>query len=153
MYLNAPKEEKISSLALINQNTAESIYDGSLAKTPSPESLTAYDPALTFEELNYQGESAWLMRHERARRLPEEQDSKKPSIFQKPRSHFKELRLKQDNKQAEAALKERTQIGSISPWKEGNRPGEKLPFFLRWTLLRLLTNRRLVSVQVQIIQA
>ena len=128
MYLNAPKEEKISSLALINQNTAESIYDGSLAKTPSPESLTAYDPALTFEELNYQGESAWLMRHERARRLPEEQDSKKPSIFQKPRSHFKELRLKQDNKQAEAALKERTQIGSISPWKEGNRPGEKLPF-------------------------
>ena len=77
------------------------------------ESPATYDPALTFEELNYQGESAWLMRHERARRLPEEQDSKKSSIFQKPKSHFKELRLKQDDKQAQAALFESTQIGSI----------------------------------------
>nr|YP_010732289.1 hypothetical chloroplast RF1 [Polulichloris maxima]WDY13203.1 hypothetical chloroplast RF1 [Polulichloris maxima] len=130
MYLNAPKEEKISSLALINQNMGENTYDGlktpfldSLTKTPSPESVNTYDPALTFEELNYQGESAWLMRHERAKRLPEEQDSKKPSIFQKPKSHFKELRVKQDNKQAEAALKEGTQIGSISELKEGIRPG------------------------------
>lgn len=85
------------------------------------ESAATYDPALTFEELNYQGESAWLMRHERARRLPEEQDSKKSSIFQKPKSHFKELRLKQDDKQAQAALFESTQIGSISELKEGNK--------------------------------
>lgn len=110
-----------------------------LAKSPSfqnealpasgEESMTAYDPALTFEELNYQGESAWLMRHERARRLPEEQDSKKSSIFQKPKSHFKELRLEQDNKQARAALLEGTQLGSISELKEGNRFEEKFRGF------------------------
>ena len=88
--------------------------------------MASNDPALSFEELNYQGEAAWLMRHERARRLPEEQDSKKPSIFQKPKSHFKELRVEQDNKQAEAALKERPQIGAIPEWKEGITPGEKL---------------------------
>ena len=112
-----------------------------LAKSPSfqnealpvsgEESMTAYDPALTFEELNYQGESAWLMRHERARRLPEEQDSKKSSIFQKPKSHFKELRLEQDNKQARAALLEGTQLGSISELKEGNRFEEKFRGFKR----------------------
>ena len=111
MYLNAPKEEK-------HQNIGEN--------TSSPESLASYDPALSFEELNYQGEAAWLMRHERARRLPEEQDSKKPSIFQKPKSHFKELRVEQDNKQVEAALKERPQIGAISESKEGITPEEKL---------------------------
>ena len=117
MYLAAPKEEKITGDLDRAQNST------------SAETIATYDPVLTFEELNYQGESAWLMRHERARRLPEEQDSKKESIFQKPKTHFKELRLKQDNKQARAALREFSQIGSISEWKEGNRPGERLSLY------------------------
>ena len=136
MYLNAPKEEKISapiSASTIeveqpfsHENFGEGTNTGSLSPNPSSDSLISYDPALSFEELNYQGESAWLMRHERARRLPDSQDSKKPSIFQKPKSHFKELRVEQDNKLAEAALKERAQMGVISEWREGMIPGEKL---------------------------
>ena len=119
MYLAAPKEEKIARdfvgpTGLRAENST------------STETVATYDPALTFEELNYQGEAAWLMRHERAKRLSEEPDSKKESVFQKPKTHFKELRLKQDNKQARAALKELPQIGAISEWKEGIRPGEGL---------------------------
>ena len=116
MYLAAPKEEKSANDP-----------DTTVSNT-EPETVPTYDPALTFEELNYQGESAWLMRHERARRLPEEQDSKKESIFQKPKSHFKQLKLNQEAKQASAALRESSQIGSISEWKEGARLGETLSF-------------------------
>lgn len=124
MYLNAPKEEKVTSDPdLTDISTSSLTGNDPLSK---PETVATYDPALTFEELNYQGESAWLMRHERARRLPEEQDSKKESVFQKPKTHFKQLRLKQDNKQAEAALREVSQVGSVSEWKEGIRPGETL---------------------------
>ena len=115
MYLNAPKQEK----QINDPYKAEKNIGSFLEKD---ETTATYDPALTFEELNYQGESAWLMRNERARRLPEEQDSKKESVFQKPKMHFKELRLQQDNKQAEAALKESSQIGILSQWKEGNLP-------------------------------
>ena len=126
LYLNAPKEEKITS----DVSSLDRFFGTKTKETNSlPEPVTTYDPALTFEELNYQGESAWLMRHERARRLPEEQDSKKDSIFQQPKTHFKQLRVNQDTKQAERALRESSQIGALSEWKEGTVLGETLQSF------------------------
>ena len=122
MYLNAPKEEKMTS-------DLDIIEDSNSSTLPKSEVVATYDPALTFEELNYQGESAWLMRHERAKRLPESQDSKNESVFQKPKTYFKQLKLNQEAKQAERALKEGSQIGSISKWKEGSRVGESISLY------------------------
>ena len=132
MYLAAPKEEK-STLDPAQAALAMSFDPVSGQKNSEaggvPQTVATYDPSLTFEELNYQGESAWLMRHERARRVPEEQDSKKPSIFQQPKSHFQRLRLEQDTKQAQAALRESSQIGAVSEWREGGIPGETARFY------------------------
>lgn len=124
VYLNASKEDKFS------QDAETGVH---LDSSSGVQSNQVFEPILTFEELNYQGEYAWLMRHERARSIPEDNSNLSDtqqngvksfsSFFQQSKSHFKELKLKQENNQAALALKERPPLGYISKWKEGTLPG------------------------------
>nr|YP_010732266.1 hypothetical chloroplast RF1 [Watanabea sichuanensis]WDY13180.1 hypothetical chloroplast RF1 [Watanabea sichuanensis] len=95
-------------------------------------------PNLSFEELNYQGEYAWIMRADSSNYLIETRKSFFSFLFKKQRKHYVKLRTSYDDKREEANKKalRKKQIGKIAKQKEGTIPGENgknlfhLPDFL-----------------------
>lgn len=75
LYLNAPKD----------------------AKAPPP---IVEPPVLTFEELNYQGEYAWVMRSESAKELSKRRTSLFTPLFRRSRRHYIQLRADADERRA-----------------------------------------------------
>lgn len=93
-------------------------------------------PHLGFEELNYQGEYAWVMREEASKRLIETRKTAVSSLFKKARRYYVNLRASYDAKREEADKKAKQHVGKIAKQEEGTIPGEKgnnllkLPDFL-----------------------
>lgn len=110
LYFNAPKQ---------NKNTASS--------TPVP--------AYSFEELNYQGEYAWIMRNQLSKDLSKMRPSVFTPMFQKPRRRYLQLRKLNDNRLEQAARRAHNTktVGKLSQAKEGVLPGERTPLFLKMT--------------------
>nr|YP_010732065.1 hypothetical chloroplast RF1 [Massjukichlorella minus]WDY12979.1 hypothetical chloroplast RF1 [Massjukichlorella minus] len=106
-YLNAPKEE---------------------------EYIKATDlPILSFEELNYQGEYAWVLRNYSTKDTSKKQKSIFTPMLKKPRQHYLFLRAKADKRLAEAAQRAHDKIpfGHLPDAKEGTLPGEDTSLFMK----------------------
>ena len=126
LYLNAP----FSNLPKIDTESNEILQPQKMKKSIIPH--------LSFEELNYQGEYAWIMREDASKRLIETRKSPVSSLFQKARKYYVKLRATYDHKLEDADQKafRNRHIGKIAKQKEGTLPDEKgknllnLPDFL-----------------------
>ena len=88
---------------------------------------------LSFEELNYQDEYAWIMRSDAEKTLTKKRNSIFSPLFKKSRDRYAVLRAKADERQVEAARKANKKIvpGKIAESTEGILPTEKAPVFIK----------------------
>lgn len=88
---------------------------------------------LSFEELNYQDEYAWIMRSDAEKTLTKKRKSVFSPLFKKSRDRYAILREKADERQAEAAQKANKKIvpGKLSQAKEGILPNEQAAVFIK----------------------
>ncbi len=88
---------------------------------------------LSFEELNYQDEYAWILRSDAEKTLTKKRNSAFSPMFKKSRDRYAILRAKADERQAEADRKANQKIvpGKIAQSKEGILPTEKAPVFIK----------------------
>lgn len=128
LYLNAP----FSNLPKMDPESNE------ILEAQKPKKKEVILPNLSFEELNYQGEYAWIMREDASKRLIETRKSAFSSLFKKPRKYYVKLRATYDDKREDTDQKafRNRHIGKIAKQKEGTLPDEKgknllhLPDFL-----------------------
>ena len=117
LYLNAPKRQKI------------------VPKKQKNAISPVVTPALSFEELNYQGEYAWIKRNQLSNNLSKMRRSVFTPIFKKPRRRYSKLRELHDNRMQEEAKKARNRIklGVTTEYQEGIFPGEDAPLLIKMT--------------------
>ena len=117
LYLNAPKKQK------------------AVAKQQKNSISPVVPPALNFEELNYQGEYAWIKRNQLSSNLSKMRRSMFTPMFKKPRRRYSKLRELRDNRMQEEAKKahNRKTLGATTESHEGILPGERAPLFIKMT--------------------
>ena len=111
-YLNVPKEVQKGKEGIPNPNL----------------------PTLSFEELNYRGEYAWVMRHQVMKELIQKRKSILMKIMTKQRNKYEQSRAVAENKRAQSTVKARMKsktVGPTSEWKEGILAGESSQSFLK----------------------
>nr|YP_010731941.1 hypothetical chloroplast RF1 [Phyllosiphon coccidium]WDY12772.1 hypothetical chloroplast RF1 [Phyllosiphon coccidium] len=117
LYLNAPKKQK------------------NAAKQPKNAISPVVPPTVSFEELNYQGEYAWIKRNQLSNNLSKTRRGVFTPIFKKPKQRYFKLRKLHDNRIKEEAQKadNRRTLGATTESHEGILPGERAPLFIKIT--------------------
>lgn len=139
LYLNAPIQQKntvesnTNEIGIDSNDTVLSALQNSKGQDNSSnqDSVTP----LSFEELNYQGEYAWIMRNQLSKDLSKMRPSVFTPMFKKPRRRYLQLRKLTDKRmeQAARAAHYRTPLGGLAESQEGILPGEKAPLFIKLT--------------------
>lgn len=107
-------------------------------------------PTLSFEELNYRGEYAWVMRHQVMKELVKKRTSIFTKMMTKQRNKYDQYRALAEKRRAQSPVKARMKsktVGSTSEWKEGVLPGEPSQLFLK--ISKFLGHGFLLPKQVQ----
>lgn len=91
--------------------------------------------ALSFEELNYQGEYAWIIRKQLSTDKSRVRQSLLSPLFKNPRQRYLKLRELYHNKMEQSARTERenTTLGSTAESRDGILPGESTPLLIQMT--------------------
>lgn len=97
--------------------------ENKLGKAPAPSDES---PVLSFEELNYQGEYAWIMRNDSTKELSKTHPNGVKTVLKKPRKSYRHFREQARKLQLEAASRsqKRKHVGQTPEHAEGIIPGE-----------------------------
>lgn len=139
LYLNAPIQQKNAIESHFSENgvdTNDTVLSA-LQDSRGQKGMSNQDSLapLSFEELNYQGEYAWVMRNQLSKDLSKMRPSVFTPMFKKPRRRYLQLRKLTDKRmeQAARAAHNRTRLGNLAQSQEGILPNEKAPLLIKLT--------------------